>query len=248
MHIFDQFNAWKISWKYRDILHHIEISWNIVCIVKKQYCSWVVRIIIVLKHHHHRLAVKFSLVIHPDHHNRLWAVFSELPMGVSHHQFWRSKLVLTGEDVSSQKLQYSDVYNLRCHLNDKDTSCVHHLLVGGYLLDSTHFKWGQRQCNGGTLMHLLVSTTALTEVSPNVFHNSQCFRKSPQLRTWSACGPNWWNGPHLGRISLKRSHFPILRGKWQWSCVKGSKKLKSDWEQGWGPASSGKWDYMKVLP
>ena len=41
-HIFDQFNAWKISWKYRDILHHIEISWNIVCIVKKQYCSRVV--------------------------------------------------------------------------------------------------------------------------------------------------------------------------------------------------------------
>ena len=41
-HFFDQFNAWKISWKYRDILHHIEISWNIVCIVKKQYCSWVI--------------------------------------------------------------------------------------------------------------------------------------------------------------------------------------------------------------
>ena len=41
-HFFDQFNAWKISWKYRDILHHIEISWNIVCIVKKQYCSGVV--------------------------------------------------------------------------------------------------------------------------------------------------------------------------------------------------------------
>ena len=38
-------------------------------------------------------------------------------------------------------------------------------------------------------------------------HN-HCFRKSPQLRTWSACGPNWWNGPHLGRISHKRSHFP----------------------------------------
>jgi len=37
---------------------------------------------------------------------------------------------------------------------------------------------------------------------------SHCFRKSPQLRTWSACGPNWWNSPHLGRISIKRSHFP----------------------------------------
>jgi len=34
-HIFDQFDAWKILWKYRDLLHHIEISWNIVCIVKK---------------------------------------------------------------------------------------------------------------------------------------------------------------------------------------------------------------------
>ena len=41
-HFFDQFNAWKILWKYRDILHHIEISWNIVCIVKKRYCSRVV--------------------------------------------------------------------------------------------------------------------------------------------------------------------------------------------------------------
>ena len=27
-----------------------------------------------------------------------------------------------------------------------------------------------------------------------------CFHKSPQLRTWFACGPNWWNGPQLGRI------------------------------------------------
>ena len=30
---------------------------------------------------------------------------------------------------------------------------------------------------------------------------------SIKLRTWSACGPNWWHGPHLGRISFKRPHF-----------------------------------------
>ena len=33
-----------------------------------------------------------------------------------------------------------------------------------------------------------------------LFH---CFHKSLQLRTWSACGPNWLNGPHVGRISLE---------------------------------------------
>ena len=49
---------------------------------------------------------------------------------------------------------------------------------------------------------------------PSLSPLMQCFRKSPQLRTWSACGPNCWNGLHLGRISLKRSHFPILREKW----------------------------------
>ena len=35
----------------------------------------------------------------------------------------------------------------------------------------------------------------------------QCFHKGLQLQTWAACGPNWWNGAHLGRISLKRPHF-----------------------------------------
>ena len=25
---------------------------------------------------------------------------------------------------------------------------------------------------------------------------------------WSACRPNWWNGPHLGCILHKMSHFP----------------------------------------
>ena len=39
------------------------------------------------------------------------------------------------------------------------------------------------------------------------------FRKSPQLRTWSACGPNWWIGPHLRRISYKRPHFPNYERK-----------------------------------
>ena len=27
------------------------------------------------------------------------------------------------------------------------------------------------------------------------------------LRIWSAFGPNWWSGLHLGRISHKRSYF-----------------------------------------
>ena len=48
MHIFDQFNNWKMSWNYRDILHQIEISWNIVCIVKKQYCSGVISILLIV--------------------------------------------------------------------------------------------------------------------------------------------------------------------------------------------------------
>ena len=40
-HIFDQFNPQKISWKYRDILHHIEISCKYRVYRIKQYRSWV---------------------------------------------------------------------------------------------------------------------------------------------------------------------------------------------------------------
>ena len=76
----------------------------------------------------------------------------------------------------------------------------------------------------------------------------QCLQPDLQFRTWSACGANCWNGPHLGRISLERSSFPIMREKWQWSFEKGREKCQSDWEQWWGHASHGKWDRITVLP
>ena len=40
--IFHQFNAWKLSRYYRDILHHFELSWNYRDKWKKHYRSGVV--------------------------------------------------------------------------------------------------------------------------------------------------------------------------------------------------------------
>ena len=40
--IFHQFNAWKLSQYYRDILHHFELSWNYRDNRKKHYRSGVV--------------------------------------------------------------------------------------------------------------------------------------------------------------------------------------------------------------
>ena len=51
----------------------------------------------------------------------------------------------------------------------------------------------------------------IARITPVFFLFSvQCFRKGPQLQTWSACRPMCWNGRHLGRISLERPYFPML--------------------------------------
>ena len=57
--------------------------------------------------------------------------------------------------------------------------------------------------------------TALGEHNSNSYFvmkpNIQCFRKGPQLRTWSSWGPNCWNGPHLVLILNKALNITYLR-------------------------------------
>ena len=77
--------------------------------------------------------------------------------------------------------------------------------------------------------------------------NVQCMHNGPKLGTWSSWGPNCWNGPHLVLIHTRGLIFSIMREKWQWSCEKGREKYQSDWEQGWGHATPGKWDFVTVL-
>ena len=55
-------------------------------------------------------------------------------------------------------------------------------------------------CPGVALYHM-IKTVRDSEIY------SQWDHKRPQLRTWSACGLNCWNGPQLGRISHKRPNF-----------------------------------------
>ena len=40
---------------------------------------------------------------------------------------------------------------------------------------------------------------------------NECFRKGPQLRTWSSWGPNCWNGPHWSSFYTKVLSF-LWRG------------------------------------
>ena len=55
-------------------------------------------------------------------------------------------------------------------------------------------------CPGVALYHM-IKTVRDSEIY------SQWDHKRPQLRTWSACGLNCWNGPQFGRISHQRPHF-----------------------------------------
>ena len=55
------------------------------------------------------------------------------------------------------------------------------------------------------------------------FLYNECFRKGPQLRTWSSWGPNCWNGPHLVLILHKSPHFTLKRQ------VANSCRVGGDW-------------------
>ena len=76
---------------------------------------------------------------------------------------------------------------------------------------------------------------------------SVCFHNNLQLQTWSACGPNCWNGPHLGCISHKRSHFPnydsYMKEIWNKS---GSETMKCERKVTCGAMKKGDWSINQV--
>ena len=90
----------------------------------------------------------------------------------------------------------------------------HHLLHA--LVDHAYSvfpekKKSQRKFLPSRLYEYIRHLWKIARITPVFFLFSvQCFRKGPQLQTWSACRPMCWNGRHLGRISLERPYFPML--------------------------------------
>ena len=82
--------------------------------------------------------------------------------------------------------------------------------------------------------HLRVSLTVLA--TRCAIADLVCMRT--KLLKWSAFRPHFTQ-----KVSFSQS--------WKKSCseaVKRERKCQSDWEQGWGHASLGKWDYISFLP
>ena len=89
-----------------------------------------------------------------------------------------------------------------------------------------------------------------TQISISIFawqlnQHLQCFLKGPQLRTWSPCGPNWWNDPHLGRISHQRSPSSNYGSE---AVKKGERRVNQVENKGECMYLLANWDPITVLP
>ena len=108
-----------------------------------------------------------------------------------------------------------------CFLRHVYRSCIHCDDLNREILKQMYKGWNDLlKVVASTMVFSSPSTrktcrTALGEHNSNSYFvmkpNIQCFRKGPQLRTWSSWGPNCWNGPHLVLILNKSPHFTLKR-------------------------------------